>query len=198
MVMTRALDAPLERGSPSTRTFKGTAARDLPGEVTQVSAVPSPATVTEALAMVRAGLGFLVAADAAELPGEVQAQCLAGFEDFDAMSTAARAQVLAAFGNARGYLADGAYSPRMWLFHRTRVTRGCAAGHAGWARRAAAHPRVLAALGAAQISVSWARSICDWNDRLPGECRDKADEILLGAAGRGVDLWDLTRLAGEM
>ena len=148
--------------------------------------------------MVRAGLGFLVAADAAELPGEVQAQCLAGFEDFDAMSTAARAQMLAAFGSARGYLADGAYSPRMWLFHRTRVTRGCAAGHAGWARRAAAHPRVLAALGAAQISVSWARSICDWNDRLPGECRDKADEILLGAAGRGVDLWDLTRLAGEM
>ena len=88
-----------------------------------------------------------------------------------------------------GYLADGAYSAKVWLFHRTRVTKGCAAGHAGWARRAAAHPRVLAALGAAQISVSWARSICDWNDRLPGECRDKADEILLGAAGRGVDLW---------
>ena len=74
----RAGRPPLERGSPSTRTFKGTDVRDLPGEVTQVSAVPSPATVTEALAMVRAGLGFLVAADAAELPGEVQAQCLAG------------------------------------------------------------------------------------------------------------------------
>ncbi len=76
MVMTRALDAPVERGSLSTRTFKGTAARDLPEEVTQVSAVPSPASVTEALAMVRAGLEFLVAADAAELPGEVQARCL--------------------------------------------------------------------------------------------------------------------------
>ena len=68
----------------------------------------------------------------------------------------------------------------------------------GWARRAAAHPRVIAALGAAEISVSWARSICDWNDRLPEGCRAEADGILLGAARRGLDLWDLARLAGEM
>ena len=170
----------------------------MPEEVIQVSAVPSPVNVTEAMAMVRAGLGFLVAADAAELPGEVQAQCLEGFEQFDAMSTAGRAQMLAAFANARGYCADGAYSAKMWLFHRTRVTRGCAAGHAGWARRAAAHPLVIAALGAAEVSTSWARSICGWSDKLPEACREEADEILLGAARQGLDLWDLTRLAGEM
>ena len=159
---------------------------------------PSFASVTEALAMVRAGLGYLVAADATELPGEVQARCLEGFEQFDAMSTAGRAQMLAAFANARGYCADGDYSPKMWLFHRTRVTKGCAAGHAGWARRAAAHPRVIAALGAAEISASWARSICDWSGKLPEACREEADGILLGAARKGLDLWDLTRLAGEM
>ena len=68
------------------------------------------------MAMVRAGLGFLVAADAAELPGEVQAQCLQGFEEFDAMSTAARAQVMGAFTATQGYVADGDYSPKMWLF----------------------------------------------------------------------------------
>ena len=68
----------------------------------------------------------------------------------------------------------------------------------GTRRLGAAGPRVLAALGAAEISTSWARSICDWNDRLPEACREEADEILLGAARQGLDLWDLTRLAGEM
>ena len=170
----------------------------MPEEVIQVSAVPSPVNVTEAMAMVHAGLGFLAAADATELPCEVQAQCLQDFEQADAMSTAGRAQMLAAFANARGYCADGDYSPKMWLFHRTRVTKGCAAGHVGWARRAAAHPQVVAALGATEISVSWARSICDWSDKLPEACREKADGILLGAARKGMDLWDLTKLAGEM
>jgi Domain of unknown function (DUF222) len=163
-----------------------------------VTETPSFSSVTEALAMVRSGLEFVAAADATELPGEVQAQCLQDFEQDDAMLTAARAQVLGAFTATQGYLADGAYSPKMWLFHRTRVTKGCAAGHMGWARRAAAHPRVLAALVAAEVSVSWARSICDWSDRLPEACREEADGILLGAARKGLDLWDLTRLAGEM
>ena len=170
----------------------------MPEEVIQVSAVSSPVNVTEALAMVRSGLGYLVAADATGLPGEVQARCLQDFEGDDAMLTAARAQILGAFASAQGHLADGDYSPKMWLFHRTRVTKGAAAGHVGWARRAAAHPRVLAAMGAAEITVSWARSICDWSDKLPEACREEADGILLGAAGKGLDLWDLTRLAGEM
>ena len=41
--------------------------------------------------MVRAGLEFVAAADATELPCEVQAQCLQDFEQPDAMSTAGRA-----------------------------------------------------------------------------------------------------------
>jgi hypothetical protein len=62
------------------------------------------------------------------------------------VQTAARATVLGAFTAAQGYGADGDYSARFWLIHRTRITLGAAAGHLAWARRAAAHPRVAAAL----------------------------------------------------
>ena len=67
----------------------------------------------------------------------------------------------------RGTAADGDYSPRSWLIHRTRITRGAAAGHVAWARRAAAHPQVLAALAEGGVSESYARTICGWSDKLP-------------------------------
>ena len=51
----------------------------------------------EALDMVRAGLGYLAAADAAQLPAAVQAEALRELEQHDAMAAAARALLLAAF-----------------------------------------------------------------------------------------------------
>ena len=86
----------------------------------------------------------------------------------------------------------------MWLVNQTRVTRGAAAGHVGWSRRAGAHPLVSAAMTAAEVSVSWARIICDWTDRLPEGDRQEADGILLDAARAGLDLRDVTALAAEM
>jgi len=65
--------------------------------------------------MVRAGLGFLAAADATQLAAGTQAQCLQILEQATAMSTAARTSMLAAFTSARGYTADADYSPRAWL-----------------------------------------------------------------------------------
>ena len=173
-------------------------AREILEEVIQVSAISSPVSVTEAMAMVHAGLGFLAAADATELPCEVQGPVPPGLRAGRRYEHRWTGPDAGRIRQRAGLLRGCGYSPKMWLFHRTRVTKGCAAAHAGWARRAAAHPRLLAALGAAEISTSWARSICDWNDRLPEACREEADEILLGAARQGLDLWDLTRLAGEM
>ena len=49
-------------------------------EVTQVGAAPAFGSVGEALEMVRAGLGYLAAADAARLPAATQAECLAELE----------------------------------------------------------------------------------------------------------------------
>jgi hypothetical protein len=48
------------------------------------------------------------------------------------------------------------------------------------------------------MSESFARTICHWTDKLPEACRPDADEILLAAAGTGMDVRDLGRLAGEI
>jgi hypothetical protein len=82
----------------------------------------APASAGEAMEMVRAGLSWLAAADAAALGAETQAQCLRMLEQATAMGTAARASVLAAFTSGQGYSADADYSPRAWLIHKTRVT----------------------------------------------------------------------------
>ena len=52
--------------------------------------------------MVRAGLGYLAAADAARLPAATLAECLAELEQTDAMAAAARAWFLAAFTAGQG------------------------------------------------------------------------------------------------
>jgi hypothetical protein len=147
--------------------------------------------------MFRAVMGYL-SADASEMAAEAQAERLLALEEMDAVKTAARAKILAAFTAAQGYAADADYSPRSWLIHRTRVTRGAAAGHLAWVRRAAAHPRVTATLAEGVISESYARKICEWTDKLPRDCRDAADAILLAAAKAGADLTDLVELAAEM
>jgi hypothetical protein len=166
--------------------------------VTQVNAAPAFASAREALDMVRAGLGYLAAADAAQLPAATQAEVLRKLEQHDAVATAARAGFLAAFTAGAGPAGDGDYSAVSWLIHRTGITRGAAVGHSAWARRAAAHPRVIAALAAGQISESVGRVICLWTDKLPVEHRDAGDEQLLAAFAGGLGLADLASLFAEM
>src|SRR5258708_38045050 len=96
--------------------------------------------------MVRAGLGFLAHVDATAMAAQEQARCLQMLEQADAIGTAARASIPGAFTAGQGYAADADYSPRAWLIHKTRVTKGAAAGHTAWARRAPAHPPVAPAL----------------------------------------------------
>src|SRR5271169_2081192 len=88
-----------------------------------VNTAPSFASAEEAAELVRAGLGYLAAADATAMAAETQAQCLQILEQATAMGTAARASILAAFTSAQGYSADADYSPRAWLINRTRITR---------------------------------------------------------------------------
>ncbi len=163
-----------------------------------MGSVASPSSTTEALGMLKSAMGYLAAADATAMAAETQAQCLHVLEQANSMATAARAWILAAFTAGQGYSADADYSPRAWLINRIRISKGAAVAYTAWARRAAAHPEVTAALAAGEMPESFARTICTWTDRLPEDCLQAADAILLLAAKSGADLRDLAGLAGEI
>ena len=148
--------------------------------------------------MVRAGLGYLSACDAASLGTPVLAEALIGLEQAEAQHTAARARMLAAFSGQQGHHADGQYGPAAWLRAFTRVTNGAAGAAVRWARRLAAHPVIAEALAAGQLSVSWAGALCEWTDQLPQDRRGDAEAILLAAALGGAGLADLAALAEQM
>ena len=149
--------------------------------------------------MVLAGLRYLAAADPTALAAQAQAECLQRLEQADAIATAARARILAAFTAGHGYADDADYSPTSWLIHRTKVTKGRARGHLGWARRVMAHPQVVMALAeGTAVTESMARVVCDWTDKLPASCRETADEILVTAARAGAHKDDLAALAAEI
>ena len=166
--------------------------------MSQTVTVPPPASAAQALGMLQSAMGYLAAADATAMAAETQAHCLRVLEQVSSIGTAARTSILAAFTSGQGYSADADYSPRAWLIHQTRVTKGAAVGYTAWVRRAAAHPQVAAALAAGEVSESVARTICGWTDKLPPDCQGDADAILLGAAAGGADVADLAGLAGEI
>jgi hypothetical protein len=72
--------------------------------------------------MVRAGLGYLAAADTGQLAAATQAECLRELEQAEAVLTAARAFVLVGFIAGQGYADDADYSARSWLIHHTHIT----------------------------------------------------------------------------
>ena len=85
------------------------------------------------------------------------------------------------------------------MINKTRITKGAAVAYTAWVRRAAAHPEVAAALAAGEMSESYAADdLRLWTDKLPEDCREDADEILLAAAGDGMGLRDLAGLAAEI
>jgi hypothetical protein len=148
---------------------------------------------------VLSGLSYLATTDPTAMAAQAQAECLQGFERAEAISTAARAWYLGAFTTGQGYSADADYSPTAWLIHRTKVTKGAARGHLGWARRTVTHPHILKALAEGTVlSESMARTICHWTDKLPEACRPTADEILIAAARAGARQEDLASLAAEI
>ncbi|HEX5288710.1 MAG TPA: DUF222 domain-containing protein [Streptosporangiaceae bacterium] len=157
-----------------------------------------PSNAAEALAAVESGLGYLAGADVATWSAEALAGCLRALGRAEAVQLAAQSKVLAAFNAQAGFEADGQATVRAWLRWQGRVSSAGAGAAVRWMRRLAVHPRVLAALGAGQVTTSFAQLICDGSEMLAPELRDEADEILLAAALGGATQADLVMLAQEM
>ena len=97
----------------------------------------------------------------ADWPAEALAGCLRALGRAESAQLAARSRVMAAFNAQGGFEADGQATIRTWLRWQTQITGAASGAATGWMRRLAVHPRVLAALGAAQVTSSFARLICD-------------------------------------
>lgn len=157
-----------------------------------------PSSASEALAALRGGLAFLAGADPRTLTSVERADCLRELERAESVRVAARSAVLTAFEADCGFADDGHGGSRSWLRWQARITGAAAAGAVRWTRRLAEHQAVRGALAGGELSVSWAREICDWTDQLPGDVRDDADAILLAASAAGAELADLAALAQEL
>ena len=114
----------------------------------------APADAREALDMVRAGLGYLAAADATRLAAATQAECLRELETGQRGRHRGPGLDPGRVTAGQGYGDDADYSAVSWLIHRTGITRGAAVGDTASAGRVATHPRVVAALAARQVSES--------------------------------------------
>jgi Domain of unknown function (DUF222)/HNH endonuclease len=157
-----------------------------------------PTSAADALASASDALGWLAQVDTADLTGTEQADALRILERIQGQLIAARSAVLTAFTAARAFEDDAAGGPVAWLRWQTRITSAAASAAVGWMRDLAAHPAIAVALTGGDISVSWARQVATWTDRLPADARAAADKILLGAAADGARLADLSGLAEEM
>src|ERR1700691_6390900 len=114
---------------PPVTVRSGNSARPGPGggELPAMCTAMVPADMGEAFVMLESLMGFLAAADPADLPVEVSAEDLRSLERVDAVEAVARARLLAVFSAQDGAVSDGQRNTRTWLVNTTRVTRGQAA-----------------------------------------------------------------------
>jgi hypothetical protein len=157
-----------------------------------------PSSTSEALAAVRAGLGYLAGLATVELPAAEQAECLRALAACESVHLAASARMLSAFNTAGACADDGAATTRSWLRWQTKTTSAAAGLATGWMRRLEGHPLVADVLAAGRLSPSWARANCELTDRFHGSDRQAADKILLDSVLGGAELADLSALAEEM
>ncbi|HEX6522366.1 MAG TPA: DUF222 domain-containing protein, partial [Streptosporangiaceae bacterium] len=160
------------------------------------------ASTGEALGVVQSAMGYLAGADYAGMPGEVQAEVQAEvlrvMERVDAVQATVRGRAVSAFAAALTYHEYAVRGMPRWFVTQTRVTKAAGSAHKAWARRADEHPGVIDAMIEGVLSESWARAVCAWTGRLPEDCVQDADAILVQAARRGADLEGLARIAAEI
>ncbi|HLK73848.1 MAG TPA: DUF222 domain-containing protein, partial [Streptosporangiaceae bacterium] len=158
-----------------------------------------PADPDQVRVLLAALLGSLAGPDPASLPAPAAAERLRILEQTDAITAAVRGQLMQVFDAQQGPVGDGQRNIRSWLIHATGVTRGQAAEHQAVQAIARDHPVLHAALAeGGLLTTSVALLLARWTKAIPEECRDKAEELLAGAAQAGVGLRDLAAMCAEI
>ena len=146
--------------------------------------------------MLKSAMSYLSAADATAMAAETQAQCLQALEQVNSMGTAVRASILARSPPPRGIRGRGLQSAGVAdpqdRDHQRRRGRAHRVGPGPRRIRRSRRPWPRGDIGVGR------RTVCAWTDKLPEDCREAADTILVTAAKAGMDLRDLAELAGEI
>jgi hypothetical protein len=145
-----------------------------------------PASMDEALAMLRSAAGYLAGLDPADLPADALAGALRAMEQADAVAAAARGAMLAAFAAQDGPVTDGQRNIRTWLVHSTRVTGGQAGQYLATERLAREHPVLRAGLaGGDAFTKSVGLQLARWTRAIPAEYRQFRQVPHPGELSRG-------------
>jgi hypothetical protein len=155
----------------------------------------APGSITEALRMADAALGYLRDPGAASLLAAELGGVLEAVGALSGKLAAARAAVLARFEAERACTADGYGSATAWLKARGRMTGRAAAAEVRQMRQFRDHPVIEKAVAAGEVSPSWAGELAEWTRRLPADWRHDVDRLLADTAAAGANLEDLAVIA---
>jgi hypothetical protein len=154
------------------------------------------ASVADALRVGHALAGYLNSPAAADLDGPARGEALEQLGAISSLLGAARNAILRRFDADDGHDADGYANSATWLAAKNRLGRKDAKAAVRQMRLLARHPHLDAATTTGALTISWAREIAGWTDRIDhDELQAEADKILVGAAAAGADLDDLRLIA---
>jgi hypothetical protein len=155
--------------------------------------------VGEVLGMIESALRFLASVDVTQLPGETLAEVLTSMERMDSAQAAVRGRTVAVF-NDKHVQHEYAYrAVPGWLVGYTRVRRGKAVQVRRLGSLHLGHPVLTAALAEmGAVTESIATRIAQWTGKLPADCVQAADEILVQACRAGAGERLLADLAAQI
>ncbi len=156
----------------------------------------APGGVAEALRTAVACLDYLIPV-APGLPAAACGEALATLGEVRSKLAAAHAVVLRRFDALDAHDADGYGSSSAWLAAMAKMTRKDAKGLVRQMRALGERPRLEGALGAGDVSDSWAAEIAGWLRKLPEELRDGTEKILADGAAAGASLEDLATITAH-
>jgi hypothetical protein len=168
-------------------------------EITAQTQEPESGSVRQALESAKSAIKFLADADMTQLPSECIAELLTAMEQMDAGQAAVRGQAVSILSDQQIYQEYGHRAPSPFLTHYTRVKGGKAKQVAKLGSLYRHHPVLAAALAEQDVvTESIAVQIAAWTDKLPDDCVEAADGILIEACRAGLSEILLADLAAQI